>query len=109
MTNHWLITPRALILTSLTSLLFIVACGGSAAELVIVEIEVIKEVIKEVPVVKEVIKEVPVEVIKIVPVVKEVIKEIVVTAVPGPAPVLEVAPGMAGLSTCWTTPTFARG
>ena len=97
MTSHWLLTPRALILAPLTLVLFLaVACGGSAAEPVIVEKEVVKEVIKEVPVVKEVIKEVPKEVVKEVPVVKEVIREIVVTATPGPSPVPDVAPKYGG-------------
>jgi len=54
-----------------------VACGGSPAEPVIVEKEVIKEIIKEVPVEKEVIKEVPKEVVVEKVVVKEVVKEVV--------------------------------
>ncbi len=87
MTNHWPLTPRALFLTPLIMVLLIVACG-TAAEPVIVEKEVVKEVIKEVPVVKEVIKEVPV--------VKEVVKEIVVTATPGPSPMPQVAPQYGG-------------
>ncbi|MCH7606648.1 MAG: hypothetical protein IH962_05795, partial [Chloroflexi bacterium] len=63
-------------------LLFAVSCGGTAAEPVIVEKEVIKEVIKEVVVEKEVIVEVPVEVIVEKEVIKEVIKEVVVFATP---------------------------
>ena len=64
MTNPWPLTPRALFLTPLILLLFIVACGATA-EPVIVE--------------KEVVKEVPVE--------KEVVKEIIATATPGPTPI----------------------
>ncbi len=62
--------------------LFIVACGSTAAEPVVIEKEVVKEVIKEVAVEKEVIKEVPKEVVVIKEVVKEVIKEVPVTAAP---------------------------
>ena len=65
-------------------LLFSVACGSSAAP-VVVEKEVVKEVIKEVAVIKEVIKEVPKEVIVEKEVVKEVEKQVVVIATPIPA------------------------
>ena len=65
-------------------LLFSVACGSSAAP-VVVEKEVVKEVIKEVPVIKEVIKEVPKEVIVEKEVVKEVEKQVVVIATPIPS------------------------
>ena len=51
--------PSIVILFSaMLFLLSAVACG-SAAEPVIVEKEVVREVVKEVPVIKEVIKEVP--------------------------------------------------
>jgi len=71
--------PKGLILTPLVlALVFIMACGGTAAEPIVVEKEVIREVIKEIVVEKEVIKEVPVEVVVVKEVVKEVIKEVVV-------------------------------
>ena len=80
---HWLRNPQLLILTPLTlMLLFALACGGTAAEPVIVEKEVPKEVIVE----KEVVKEVPKEVIVEKEVVKEVVKEVIVIATPAPAP-----------------------
>ena len=70
---------KGLILTPLVlALVFIMACGGTAAEPIVVEKEVIKEVIKEIVVEKEVIKEVPVEVVVEREVIKEVIKEVVV-------------------------------
>ena len=62
--------------------LLIVACGGTAADPIIVEKEVVKEVIKEVVVKKEVIKEVPVEVVVEKEVIKEVEKQVIVTATP---------------------------
>jgi peptide/nickel transport system substrate-binding protein len=81
--NLW--TKRGFIVPAIVAglLLVSVACGGTAAEPVVVEKEVIKEVLKEVVVEKEVIKEVPIEVVvvKEVEVIKEVIKE-----VPVPAP-----------------------
>ena len=55
MINNWLSRPKALVVTPLLLVLVIAAaCGGTAAEPVVVE----KEVIKEVPVVKEVVKEI---------------------------------------------------
>ena len=73
MPHRWMKDPKILILIPLMCvLLFAIACGGSAAEPVIVEREVTKEVVIEKEVFKEVIKEVPKEVI----VEKEVIKEV---------------------------------
>jgi len=71
------LTPKALMLVFLaTFLVAVVACGGTAAEPIIIEKEVIveKEVIREV----EVIKEVPVEVVKEVVVIKEIPKEVTI-------------------------------
>ena len=83
MMYHWLMNPKALLLPPLLMvLLFAVSCGGTAAEPVIIEKEVIKEVEKEVVVIKEVIKEVPVEVIVEKEVIREVVKEVVVFATP---------------------------
>ena len=76
--------PKALILTPLLlALVFIIGCGGTAAEPIVVEKEVIREVIKEVVVEKEVIKEIEVPVIVEKEVIKEIIKEVVVVATPG--------------------------
>ena len=56
-----LMNPIFLIFTPLVFLLMALsACGGTAAEPIVIEKEVIKEIIKEVPIEKEVIKEVPV-------------------------------------------------
>ena len=64
----------------LLGVLLIVGCGGTAAEPLVIEKEVIveKEVIREVPVEKQVVvkEQVIKEVIKEIPVVKEVIKEV---------------------------------
>ena len=97
MAYRWLGKSKVIIVGPLLfALAFIISCGGTAAEPVVVEKQVIveKEVIKEVPVekivivkeevVKTVIKEVPVEVIKEVVVEKEVIREVVVVATPIP-------------------------
>ncbi|MCI0866047.1 MAG: hypothetical protein J4N89_05835, partial [Chloroflexi bacterium] len=60
MSYHWWKAPKVILYTSLSLILLaILACGGSPAEPVIVEKEVVREVIKEVVVEKEVIKEVP--------------------------------------------------
>ena len=73
MINNWLSRPKALVVTPLLLVLVIAAArGGTAAEPVVVEKEVIKEVIKEVPVVKEVVKEIivtatPLPVVQAVP------------------------------------------
>ena len=68
-----LMDPTFLIFTPLVFLLMALsACGGTAAEPIVVEKEVIKEIIKEVPIEKEVIKEVPVTKIVEKVVVKEV-------------------------------------
>ena len=75
--------PRVLILAPVLLLLVIaMGCGGTAAEPIVVEKEVIKEIIKEIPVEKEVIKEVLTEVVVEKEVVKEVVVEVVATAVP---------------------------
>ncbi len=68
-------TSRGFLFTALAAglLLATVACGGTAAEPVIVREEVIKEVPKEVVIEKEVVK----EVVRDVPVEKEVVKEVV--------------------------------
>ena len=82
---HWLGNPRVLILTPLMLvLLFAMACGGTSAEPVIIEKEVIKEVVKEVVVTKEVIREVQVEVIVEKEVIKEVFREVMVIATAQP-------------------------
>ena len=87
----WRLTrPKAIMFSPIVLLLvLIVACGG-AAEPVVREVEVTREVVKEVP--KEVIQQVEVtkEVVQRVEVTKEVVKEVqkevpvVVTATPGP-------------------------
>ena len=59
-------------------LLIAAACGGTAAEPIVVEKEVVKEVIKEIPIIKE------------------VVKEHVVTATPGPTAIPEMAPKYGG-------------
>jgi peptide/nickel transport system substrate-binding protein len=64
------------------AMLFAVACGGTAAEPIVVEKEVVKEVVKEVPVIKEVVKEIRKEVVVEKEVVKEVERLVVATAVP---------------------------
>lgn len=97
MAHRWLRKSKVIIVGPLLfALAFIISCGGTAAEPVVVEKQIIveKEVIKEVPVdkivvvkeevVREVIKEVPVEVIKEVVVEREVIREVVVVATPIP-------------------------
>ncbi len=68
-------TSRGFLATALAAALLLaaVACGGTAAEPVIVKEEVIKEVPKEVIIEKEVVK----EVVRDVPVEKEVVKEVV--------------------------------
>ena len=68
-------TSRGFLATALAAALLMaaVACGGTAAEPVIVKEEVIKEVPKEVIIEKEVVK----EVVRDVPVEKEVVKEVV--------------------------------
>lgn len=69
MGHHWLNARVLIYVPILLVLAIIVACGGTAAEPIVVEKQVIveKEVIKEVPVekvvIKEVIKEVPVEIV----------------------------------------------
>ena len=79
----WMKDPKVLIFTPLMLLLlFAVACGSTAAEPIIVEKEVIKEVIKEIVVEREVIKEVPVEVIVEKIVIKEIEREVMVIATP---------------------------
>jgi len=61
MSYRRLMDPKFLIITPLVFLLMaLAACGGTTAEPIVVEKEVIKEIIKEVPIEKEVIKEVPV-------------------------------------------------
>ncbi|PKB63595.1 MAG: hypothetical protein BZY80_06595, partial [SAR202 cluster bacterium Io17-Chloro-G2] len=89
-------SPAILVLTPLILLLSLaLACGGTAAEPVVVEKEVIKEVPVEKIVVQEVVKEVPVEKVveKVVEkeVIKEVVKEVIATAVPVPTPAAVVA------------------
>jgi len=88
MLRHWRTHDKGMALVPLLlALAFIISCGP-AAEPVVVEKEVIKEVIQEVVVEKEVVKLVPVEkvvvreVIREVPVEKEVIKEVIATATP---------------------------
>ena len=68
-------TNRGFLATALAAALLLaaVACGGTAAEPVVVREEVIKEVPKEVIIEKEVVK----EVVRDVPVEKEVVKEVV--------------------------------
>ena len=77
-------------------LLMVISCGGSAAEPVVVEKEVVKEVIKEVVVEKEVVKVVPKEVVVEKQVIKEVIKEIIVVATPVPASAPQMMAKVAG-------------
>ena len=87
MANRWSRNLKLAIVTPfLFALLFVVGCGGTAAEPIIIEKEVIKEVpvekqvvVKEI-VIKEVVREVPVEVIKEVVVEREVIRQVVVAA-----------------------------
>jgi len=88
MANRHILNLKFLVLTPLLLLLFIAAaCGGTTADPVIVEKEVIREVEKQVIVEKEVIREVdrPVivekEVIREVEVIKEIIKEVRVNPV----------------------------
>jgi ABC-type transport system substrate-binding protein len=93
MSYHWLRNPKVIIFTPLILLLlFTVACDGTAAEPIVVEKEVVREVVKEVVVEKEV----PIEVIKEVVVEKEVIrdvvKEVVVVATPIPVGAVSIAP-----------------
>ena len=80
--------PKILIFTPLVLLLLaLAACGGTAAEPIVVEKEVIKEIIKEIPIEKEIIKEVPVTKIVEKEVIKTVEKSFVVTrAAPTQAP-----------------------
>ena len=68
-------TNRGFLATALTAALLMaaLACGGTAAEPVVVKEEVIKEVPKEVIIEKEVVK----EVVRDVPVEKEVVREVV--------------------------------
>ena len=83
MTYRWFTNPKTIVLAPLLlALVFILACGGTAATPVVVEKEVIREVIKEVPVevVKEVEKQVVVEVVKEVE--KVVERVVIATAVP---------------------------
>jgi len=69
MGHHWLNARFLITVPILLVLAIIVSCGGTAAEPIIIEKEVIveKEVIREVPVekvvIKEIIKEVPVEIV----------------------------------------------
>ena len=82
---HRAFHPRFLVLISLLIVLSItISCGGTAAEPIVVEKEVIREVIKEVPVEKVVIKEIIKEVIveREVIVEKEVIKEVFLSKPP---------------------------
>ena len=73
--HHSFVGPRALILAPVLFLLVIaMGCGGAAAEPIVVEKEVIKEIIKEIPIERQIIKEVLTEVV----VEKEVLKEVVV-------------------------------
>ena len=83
------LTPKGIVLVLLaTFLVSVVACGGTAAEPIIIEKEVIREV--------EVIKEVPVEKVVIKEVIKEIPKEVtidrivIVTATPIPAQMQKV-------------------
>ena len=88
MSYRRLMDPKFLIITPLVFLLMaLAACGGTTAEPIVVEKEVIKEIVKEVPVVKEVIKEVPKEVIVEKEVVREVVKEVFVIPTSTPRPV----------------------
>ena len=84
MAYHWLRNPKVIIFTPLVLLfLALAACGGTAAEPIVVE----KEVIKEIPIEKEIIKEVPVTRIVEKEVIKTVEKSLVVTrAAPTQAP-----------------------
>ena len=85
--------PKALAITPLLlALVFIIGCGGTAAEPIVVEKEVIKEVIKEVVVEKEVIKRVEVPVVVEKEVIREVIKEVVVVATAEAAGVGNIPP-----------------
>ena len=70
--------PKRLMFAQLMLVVFIIACGSTVAEQIVVEIEVTKIVTKEVIVEKEVIKEVEVPVVVEKVVIKEVIKEIIV-------------------------------
>jgi len=81
--HHSFVGPRALILAPVLFLLVIaMGCGGAAAEPIVVEKEVIKEIIKEIPIERQVIKEVLTEVVVEKEVLKEVVVEVVATAVP---------------------------
>ncbi|MCH8832326.1 MAG: hypothetical protein IID00_06205, partial [Chloroflexi bacterium] len=88
MAYHWLRNPKVIIFTPLVVLfLALAACGGTAAEPIVVEKEVIKEIIKEITIEKEIIKEVPVTKIVEKEVIKTVEKSFVVTrAAPTQAP-----------------------
>jgi len=80
MSYRRLMDPKFLIFTPLVLLLMaLAACGGTSAEPIVVEKEVIKEIIKEVQIEKEVIKEVPVTKIVEKEVIKTVEKSYVVT------------------------------
>ena len=81
--HHSFVGPRALILAPVLFLLVIaMGCGGAAAEPIVVEKEVIKEIIKEIPIERQIIKEVLTEVVVEQEVLKEVVVEVVATAVP---------------------------
>ena len=83
MTGHRPILIRLLAIGAITLLLFIIACGSSAAPQEIVrEVEVIKEVQVEVPVEVEVER----EVVKEVEVIKEVETVLIATPTPAAAP-----------------------
>ena len=56
MTYRWFMNPIAIVsIPLLLTLLFAVACGGSAATPVVVEKEVVKEVVVEKEVIKEIV------------------------------------------------------